>query len=161
MFYPADLLLGLYLVSPNLGLATPADRISAWTGSHTRLVWVQDQGDGTNTLAHGQNLMLYGYDSKDGRGERPLLPKIANYFLPLITPDGQQVIVSNRWTRQMSLIDWESGKTRELGEGVLLPYGRIPNPTVCSGGRLPGCTVFPAGSRRISMVPPNFCTAFR
>ena len=122
------ILLVVLVTSPNLSFAEAADRIGAWTGNHTRLVWLQDHGNGADTLAHGKNLMLYGYDSKDGRGERPLLPNISNFFRPLITPDGQQVIVSNRLTRQMSLIDWDSGKTRELGEGVAVAVWEDPKP---------------------------------
>ncbi len=43
------------------------------TGSHTRVVWVQDLADGTDIGAAGDQLLLMGYDSHDGRGERPLL----------------------------------------------------------------------------------------
>ena len=118
--------------SPSGSFGAKADRIGAWTGKHTRLVWLQDQGDGSDTLAHGENLMLFGYDSQDGRGERPLLPKTSNYFRPIITPDGEQVIVSNRLTRQMYLLDWDSGKVRELGEGVAVAVWEDPN----SGGLL-------------------------
>ena len=106
------------------------DRIGQWTGKHTRLVWLQDQGNGADALAHGKNLMLYGYDSRDGRGERPLLPKADNWFTPLITPDGSQVIVSNRAKRQMFLVEWESGKVRELGEGVAVAVWQDPKPSL-------------------------------
>jgi Concanavalin A-like lectin/glucanases superfamily len=94
------------------------DRVEQWVGSHTRLVWLQDHGNGADSLANGKSLMLYGYDSRDGRGERPLLSKVDNYFRPLFTPDGEQVIVSNRLTRRISLVDWQSGKVTDLGEGV-------------------------------------------
>lgn len=109
---------------------TTNDRIGGWTGRHTRLVWLQDQGNGADALAQGKNLMLYGYDSADGRGERPLLPKAGNYFTPLITPDGSQVIVSNRLTRQMFLVDWDSGKVLELGEGVAVAVWQDPKPSL-------------------------------
>lgn len=102
------------------------DRIGQWTGRHTRLVWLQDQGNGADTLARGQNLMLYGYDSADGRGERPLLPNVGNLFKPLITPDGKQVIVSNRLSRQMYLVEWDSGKVKELGPGVAVAIWQDP-----------------------------------
>jgi hypothetical protein len=118
----------LCLVGASSCFAAQTDPIGTWTGNHTRLVWVQDQGNGADTFANGENLKLYGYDSQDGRGERLLLPKISNYFRPLITPDGQQVIVSNRLTRQMQLLDWDSGKTRELGEGVAVAVWEDPRP---------------------------------
>ncbi|MFH0780937.1 MAG: LamG-like jellyroll fold domain-containing protein [Pseudomonadota bacterium] len=124
------LVLVLYISNPSAGLGANGDRIGAWTGKHTRLVWLQDQGDGADTLAHGQNLMLFGYDSTDGRGERPLLPKTSNYFRPMITPDGQQVVFSNRLTRQMYLLDWDSGAVHELGEGVAVAVWEDPKPTL-------------------------------
>ncbi len=120
----------LCLSSPRSGLGADGDRLGAWTGKHTRLVWLQDQGDGSDALAHGQNLMLFGYDSTDGRGERPLLPKTSNYFRPMITPDGRQVIFSNRLTRQMYLLDWDSGAVHELGEGVAVAVWEDPKPSL-------------------------------
>ncbi len=130
-FFPLLLLLAAFLFSPGPALGEKAkisDRIGQWTGSHTRLVWLQDQGDGADSLAHGQNLMLYGYDSADGRGERPLLPNVGNMFKPLITPDGKQVIVSNLLSRQMYLVEWESGKVQELGTGVAVAIWQDPRP---------------------------------
>ena len=121
-------LLIAWVFSPSMSFGAKVDRIGAWTGQHTRLVWLQDQGDGTDTLAHGENLMVYAYDSKDGRGERPLLPKTGSYCKPMITADGQQVIVSNRRNRLMYLVDWDSGKVRELGEGVAVAIWEDPQP---------------------------------
>lgn len=92
--------------------------LGKWMGKHCRVVWVQDQGKGSDTFARSNKLMLYGYDSEDGRGERLLVPGTGNYFKPLFTPDGKKVIVSNRNKRQMYLVDWESGKVTKLGAGV-------------------------------------------
>lgn len=121
-------ILTLWGIAPNLGATAQTDRIGTWTGNHTRIVWVQDQGDGTDTLVHRANFKLFCLDSKDGRGERPLLSNINSYFKPMITPDGQKVVVSNRLTRQMYLVDWDSGKVRELGEGVAVAIWEDPKP---------------------------------
>jgi hypothetical protein len=118
------------LPDPGPGYGGESDRVGKWIGSHSRLVWLQDQGDGTDSLAHGRNLMLYGYDSRDGRGERPLLPKADNYFKPLFTPDGSQVIFSNRLTRRMYQLDWDSGKLSEIGEGVAVAVWEDPTPSL-------------------------------
>lgn len=118
--------LAALLPGSGLGFGGEVDRVGKWIGSHSRLVWLQDQGDGSDSLARGQSLMLYGYDSRDGRGERPLLPKADNYFRPLITPDGQQVLFSNRLTRRMYILDWQSGKVKELGEGVAVAVWKDP-----------------------------------
>lgn len=83
-----------------------------------RLVWLQDYGDGRDALAQGKDLVLYGYDSADGRGERRLIHKRGSFYLPLFTPDGQSVIFSDRRARKMFLYDWESGHISELGDGV-------------------------------------------
>lgn len=115
-----------YLVLVSLVVATgvasgrgyAADGVEPWTGGHTRLVWLQDQGDGTDSLAHGNNLSLYGYDSRDGKGERPLLPGPGSFFKPLFTPDGKAVIFSDRQSRRIYRFDWESGRKTDLGSGV-------------------------------------------
>lgn len=105
------------------------DRIRQWSGKHVRLVWVQDHGTGADTFALGHKLMLYGYDSRDGRGERPLVPVIGNFFKPLITPDGNHVIVTNRKTRLMYLVEWETGNIKELGSGVAVAVWQDPKPS--------------------------------
>ncbi|MDK9706505.1 MAG: LamG domain-containing protein [Desulforhopalus sp.] len=124
-------LVAIFLLIAGLqpAFAAGADRIGAWTGGHTRVVWLQDHGNGSDTLATGKNLMLYGLDSRDGRGERPLLPEKSNYFRPILTPDGKQVIVSNRLTRQMQLVDWDTGKVVALGDGVAVAVWNDPKPS--------------------------------
>lgn len=92
--------------------------LEEWTGQHTRIVWVQDQGNGADTFARSKNLALYGYDSRDGKGERRLLEDTRNYFKPIFTPDGKKIIYSDRRDRQMYLFDWETGKVKSLGAGV-------------------------------------------
>ncbi len=92
--------------------------LEQWTGRHSRLVWVQDQGDGSDTFAHGNTLLLYGYDSRDGRGERALVSHVGNYFKPFFTPDGKFVVYSDRKARQMFLLEWDTGKVVSLGSGV-------------------------------------------
>ncbi len=125
------LLLLCLLVLPSVAVSvTGEDRVSKWTGKHTRLVWVQDQGAGTDTFGHGTKLMLFGYDSLDGKGERPLLPVVGNFFKPLFTPDGDNVIVSNRKGRQMYQVEWETGMVRELGSGVAVAIWKDPKPSL-------------------------------
>lgn len=100
-----------------------------WIGAHSRLVWVQDQGDGADTFAHRSSLMLYGYDSEDGKGERPLAEKVGNYFKPFFTPDGEHVIYSDRRARKIYLLNWESGKVKSLGSGVAVAAWEDPEPS--------------------------------
>lgn len=118
---------GLLLVFfSTFAAAAGENSVEAWTGKHTRLVWVQDQGKGADTFAQGFQLMLYGFDSSDGRGERALLPDVGNFFKPLFTPDGSHVVVSNRKNRQMYLVEWQSGRVTELGSGVAVEVWQDP-----------------------------------
>ncbi|MFT5697424.1 MAG: hypothetical protein ACI8ZB_000272 [Desulforhopalus sp.] len=103
----------LLIVESALGVG-----LEEWTGNHSRLTWVQDQGNGSDTFGQGNNLRLYGYDSKDGKGERPLVKQVGNYFKPIFTPDGQYVIYSDRKAREMFLLNWETGDIQKLGSGV-------------------------------------------
>ena len=107
-----------------------AEELGTWTGKHARLAWVQDQGKGADTFAHGKELSLYGFDSKDGKGERLLVKGVGSYFKPIFTPDGKHVIYSDRRARKMFLLDWETGKTKELGSGVAVAIWEDPEPSL-------------------------------
>ena len=128
MNFPLFSRLFLFVVFLLAPLSTQADLQGPeeWAGAHLKLVWLQDHGDGSDSLAHGSELMLYGYDSADGLGERPLLQEKTSFFKPLIMPDGHGVIVSNRKSRQMFLVDWETGKKKELGQGVAVAVWKEP-----------------------------------
>lgn len=108
---------------------SPGLDVEKWTGGHTRLVWVQDQGDGSDTFAHRKSLLLYGYDSRDGKGERPLAKKVGNYFKPIFTPDGTHVIYSDRLARKIYLLNWKSGRVKTLGSGVAVAVWEDPEPS--------------------------------
>jgi hypothetical protein len=95
-----------------------SDELGQFTSVHTRVAWVQDQGKGADTFALGQDLRLMGYDSKDGKKERFLLKETGNFYKPLFTPDGKQVVVSNRRQHKIYLVDFTSQTKTELGQGV-------------------------------------------
>jgi len=114
-----------YFVSPVV-----AEELGAWTGKHARLAWVQDQGKGSDTFAHGKELSLYGFDSKDGKGERLLVEGVGSYFKPIFTPDGKKVIYSDRRARKMFLLDWETGKVEDLGSGVAVAIWQDTKPSL-------------------------------
>jgi hypothetical protein len=96
------------------------DALKTMTGSQTRVVWVQEQGNGADPFAFGRNLKLVGYDTNDGRGERYLAERTANYFKPLLTPDGQKVVYTDITTRHVFVTDWNSASTQDLGTGVAI-----------------------------------------
>ena len=89
--------------------------VEKFTGGHTRVVWLTD-ADNRDSFAERNNLQLWGYDSRDGRGERIIWGDRANYYRPLITPDGQQIVFSNRQTRKIFVIKWDGSRPRLLKE---------------------------------------------
>ncbi len=111
------ILLSLFLFSCTNSSGTP-EPIENLTNAHTRVVWVQEQGKGADSFAFGENFKLMGYDSRDGKKERPLLKEVQNFYKPILTPDGEQVVVSSRSRHEIYLVDFQKGKKKTLGKGV-------------------------------------------
>ena len=93
---------------------------------HTRVVWVQDTGDGTDFNSTGTQLVLMGLDSEDGRGEHAILSTVSNYAKPLITPAGDQIVFSNRPERSVYVVHWDGTGLRRLAGGFALEVWRDP-----------------------------------
>jgi hypothetical protein len=105
--------------------------VRAFTGAHTRVVWVQQ--DGKDPEAVGDSLVLMGYDSDDGRGERVILGERGSYVKPLMTPDGQRIVYSTRpkpGPAEVFVVNWDGTDRRKLGEGFALGVWKDPD-----GGR--------------------------
>ncbi|MEW6322265.1 MAG: hypothetical protein AB1635_14395 [Acidobacteriota bacterium] len=66
--------------------------VFALTGAHTRVVWVQH--DGTDPYALGDRLVLMGFDTDDGKGERVIRAERGSYVKPLLTPRGNRIVYS-------------------------------------------------------------------
>ncbi|MBT8362659.1 MAG: hypothetical protein KJO32_17050 [Deltaproteobacteria bacterium] len=103
-----------------------SDPLEALTKTHTRVVWVQDHGKGVATLGFGKNFKLMGYDSRDGKKERPLLDEIDSFYKPILTPDGKKVVVSNHKQKEIYIIDFKSGKRQSLGQGIAIEVWQDP-----------------------------------
>ena len=86
----------------------------------TRVVWTRDIGDGTDIVSFSNQLVLMGYDSRDGRGERVLLEQRANYAKPLITPSGHEVVYTLRARNAVFAIPWGKRKRRRIADGFAL-----------------------------------------
>ncbi len=107
-----------------------ADReaaVRALTEAPTRIVWSQDLGDGRQTGGTSATLRLMGFDSEDGRGERPILAAPANYAKPLLTPDGRQVIYSDIRDGSVRLVGWDGRGARVLAKGYAVAVWRDPD----------------------------------
>jgi hypothetical protein len=89
--------------------------VEKFTGGHTRVVWLTD-AENRDSFAERNRLQLMGFDSRDGRGERVIWGDRANYYRPLITPDGDQIVFSNRQTRKIYSIKWDGSRPRLLKE---------------------------------------------
>jgi hypothetical protein len=120
----------LLLLSCLLTLAAPAigavDPVEQFTGTHTRAVWIQEQGAGADSFAFGSNFKLMGYDSRDGKGERALLDEVGNFYKPILSPDGKKVVVSSRLKHEIYLVDFKKGKKKLLGKGVAVAVWKDP-----------------------------------
>ena len=91
------------------------EAVEKFTGGHTRVVWVTDARNKDSFTKRNQ-LQLVGYDSRDGEGERIICAERANYYRPLITPDGQHIVFSNRQTLRIYLVKWDGSHPRLLKE---------------------------------------------
>ncbi len=103
------------------------DRVEELTGSHTRIVWLQDAWERNDVFAQRGQLRLMGYDSRDGRGEREILPGPARYSKPMLTPCGQKIVYSNPDEDSVRLVDWEGGEFRELTSGYAMAIWSEPD----------------------------------
>ena len=129
-FWLAVLAVGLVTVQQRVNASsTTVDgaTVEKFTGGHTRVVWLTDL-ENKDTFAERNQLQLVGYDSRDGKGERIIWGDRANYYRPLITPDGQQIVISNRQTRKIYVIKWDESRPRLLKEpGCATEVWRDPN----------------------------------
>ena len=112
------LIAALYILCCTSPATSNSDPVEQHTNSHTRIVWIQEQGKGADTYGFGDNFKLMGYDSRDGKKERALLPDAENFYKPILTPDGKQVVVSSRTRHEIYLVDFTTGKRTTLGKGV-------------------------------------------
>jgi hypothetical protein len=121
MFKPVVTVLSLVAAACGSPSTVAQGPVRAFTGAHTRIVWVQQ--DGKDPEAVGDALILMGYDSDDGRGERVILGERGSYVKPLITPDGQHIIYSTRpkpGPAEVFSVNWDGSERRKLGDGFAL-----------------------------------------
>jgi len=105
----------------------PGSELYALTGAPARAVWVQ--GDGTDPRAAGDQLILMGLDTQDGRGERTILQERRSYVKPMITPRGNRIIFSSRvepGPPETFIVNFDGSGLRKLAPGFALAVWENP-----------------------------------
>lgn len=98
------------------------------TGAHTRVVWVQH--DGTDPFATGRGLVLMGFDTDDGRGERVILGERGSYAKPLITPRGDRIVFSTHpvlGDPAVHIVNFDGTGLRRVEPGYALDVWQDPS----------------------------------
>jgi hypothetical protein len=101
--------------------------VHALTGVHTRVVWVQ--GDGTDPYAMGNNLVLMGFDTDDGRGERVILGERGSYVKPMLTTQGDRVVYSTHpelGDSSVHIVNFDGSDNRRFDRGFALAVWADP-----------------------------------
>jgi hypothetical protein len=107
--------------------AVPGAEVRALTGASTRAVWVQH--DGKDPEAVGDQLILMGFNSDDGRGERVILGQRGSYVKPMITPGGDRIVFSTRvkpGPAEVFTVEWDGSGRRKIGDGFALGLWKNP-----------------------------------
>ena len=105
----------------------PGAEVRALTGAPTRVVWVQ--GDGTDPRAAGDQLVLMGLDTHDGKGERVILGARRSYVKPFLTARGNRIVFSSRilpGPPETFIVNWDGSGLRTLAAGFALAVWQNP-----------------------------------
>ena len=101
------------------------------------------QSDGSDPFAAGDQLVLMGFSTEDGKGERVILGKRQSYVKPLLTPRGDRIVFSTRpqgGGPEVFIVAWDGSGLTRLAKGFALavwenPTGGVPWVYVGSGNK--------------------------
>ena len=105
----------------------PGAELRNFTSAHTRIVWAQ--GDGTDPAAEGTQLILMGFDSDDGKGERTVLGDRRSYHKPKLTSRADRIVFSSFMIPGPSetfIVNWDGTGLRKLADGFALTLWQNP-----------------------------------
>lgn len=105
----------------------PGAELRALTGTHTRVVWVQ--GDGSDPETEGDQLILMGLDSEDGKGERVIRGQRGSYVKPRLAARGTRIVYSTRilpGPPEIFVVNWDGSGWRKLADGFAMALWENP-----------------------------------
>lgn len=130
---------------PKILATEPFSRqIEEFAGGHAKLVWAKNVvGSGSDTFANEEKLELWGIDTRDHLGVRPILAEPSNYARPLITPSGNDIVFTHKGTYQKDgarkplyfkptvfRVSWDGSHLEKLAEGYAVDVWRDPHTSV-------------------------------
>lgn len=115
----------------------PSVEVEAFTGAHTRLVWVEfTKAGSSDSFATSEGLVLLGLDTRDGLGERVIQSKPGNYSRPILSCEGDCILWTDKNTVRKGgkkhykpviyLTGWKGGKPIRLADGYAVDCWRDP-----------------------------------
>ena len=131
LFRSAVAAMALLLVGcsdPARSVSGPGAEVRSLTGAPTRAVWVQS--DGSDPRATGDQLVLMGLDTHDGKGERVILSERRSYVKPLLTPRGNRIVFSSRVVPgppEIFIVNWDGTGLRTVAAGFALAVWQSPS----------------------------------
>ena len=109
------------LVAESISFAQ-TDSLEWVTGEQTRVVWISQ----VNGEKKPYEFAIIGYDSRVAKS-LPIVEKVGDYTKPLITPDGKQVLFTNRADGFIYAVNWDgTGLRRVIGGNLadVCQFGR-------------------------------------
>ena len=94
-------------------------------GQPFRLVWAQDHGNQLDVYGVASQCILMKYDSTVGE-EEVLLDRLGSYGNPMLSPDGDWVVFSDRMTNQIFKVPFAGGEAQAVATGFAAELWRDP-----------------------------------
>jgi hypothetical protein len=83
-------------------------------GRPVKVVWVQDAGPTACPYSEKPTMVLMGFDTEDGLGERTILAEPSRYIKPLLTDDGTRVVYGDAEKGGVFIVDFTGGTPRKI-----------------------------------------------
>ena len=102
--------------SASVPQAEIARRLRSAAGGPIRLVWTRTEhvDDPFQKKSTGE---LWGFDTEDAKGERPILKTLGSYARPTLTTDGNQVVYSDLRHGTCHVVPFGGGEPTKIADG--------------------------------------------